>query len=474
MQMHKNEELIFLPSGDPPLIGMFSLLSITPAPEAANTNMLWPLMLQVLLIVLNAFFAMSEIAVISVREGKVKRMAEEGDKRAKSLERLIAVPARFLSTIQIGITLAGFLGSAFAADRFAQPLSDQLAKIGLMVPSTVSVVLITLILSYFTLIFGELVPKRLAMQNSEKIALGVAGVLSLIATLFRPIVWLLTASTNGVLRLLRVDPSASEEQASEEEIRLMVSLGEESGTIEHEEKQLIENVFEFNNKTAEEVMVHRTDMVAFSIEDTHEEILQTIEESGLSRFPVYEEDVDNIVGVLRARDYFVSRLGNTPKPLQQLLLPPFFVPETVRTDMLLRGMQKRNAHMAIVLDEYGGTSGLVTMEDLLEELVGNIYDEGDEHDPSMEEVEPGVWRMPGFTEVDELAELFDMDFEEEDVDTLGGLVFKALDEIPEDGTTPQVQIHGLNIRVEQIEDRRVEWALVSLCQPQELAAVKGE
>lgn len=463
-----------MPSGDPPLIGMMSTLSTMSTSDPTNPSMLGPFLLQIVLIVLNAFFAMSEIAVISIREAKVRRLAEDGDKRAKSLERLVAVPARFLSTIQIGITLAGFLGSAFAADRFAQPLSDQLAKIGLYVPSTVSVVLITLILSYFTLIFGELVPKRLAMQNSEKIALGVSGILSLIASVFKPIVWLLTVSTNGVLRLLGIDPQAAEEQASEEEIRLMVSLGEETGTIEHEEKQLIENVFEFNNKTAEEVMVHRTDMVAFSVDDTHKEILQTIEESGLSRFPVYEEDVDNIIGVLRARDYFVSRLGNSPKPLRELLLPPFFVPETVRTDMLLRGMQKRNAHMAIVLDEYGGTSGLVTMEDLLEELVGNIYDESDEQDPSMEEVEPGVWRMPGFTEIDDLEDIFDMTFDEEDVDTLGGLVFKALDEIPEDGTTPQVNIHGLNIQVELIEDRRVEWALVRRCPQADGSASKDE
>lgn len=455
-----------MPAGDPPLIGPLLLQMINPTTAVANTQsgLLGPLILQIALILINAFFAMSEIAVLSMREGKIRRMGEEGDKRAQKLEKLLNVPARFLATIQVGVTLAGFLGSAFAADRFAAPLAAWMVRIGIPAPestlATLSLVAITLVLSYFTLIFGELVPKRLAMQKTEKIAMGVAGILTFIASISRPVVWLLTVSTNGVLRLMGIDPQMSEEQASEEEIRLMVSLGEQSGAIEHDEKQMIENVFEFNNKTAEEVMVHRTDMVAFSMEDTHEEILQTIEESGLSRFPVYEDDVDNIIGVLRARDYFVSRLGHSPKPLKDLLLPPFFVPETVRTDMLLRGMQRRNSHMAIVLDEYGGTSGLVTMEDLLEELVGNIYDESDTLDPTVEEVEPGIWHMPGFTTVDELEEIFDIEIDEMDVDTLGGLVFKALDAIPEDGTQPEVTIHGLNIQVELIEDRRVEWALV--------------
>ena len=262
-------------------------------------------------------------------------------------------------------------------------------------------------------------------------------------------------------RLLR-----REDQVSEDNIMAMVEEGEESGAIQSNEKELIENVFEFNNMTARDVMVHRTDMVTLSLDDDEGEIINTIRQSGLSRFPVYEEDVDDIIGVLTAREYLLNFRLAQPKPMKELLRPAYFVPETVSADVLFRDMQGKKTHMALVVDEYGGTSGLVTLEDLLEELVGNIYDEFDpQEELDMIRLDDGRWRVSGSADLEELAEAmgFDLPEEEElDYDTLGGLVFSQLSVIPEDGSRPTVEVLGLRIQVEDLCDRRVEWATVEL------------
>ena len=337
----------------------------------------------VILILINAFFAAAEIAVISLSETKLRKQAEEGDKKAKKLLVLMQAPDSFLSAIQIAITLAGFLSSAFAADSFSDPLVHWLTvdkgftAIPTSTLNTIMVVLITIVLSYFSLVLGELVPKRIAMKKTEAVARFTVGAVTSVAAVFRPVIWLLSKSTNGVLRALHIDPKADEEDVSEDEIRMMVDLGEERGAIESNEKELIDNIFEFNNTTAEDVMIHRTDMVMLWVEDTREEILATIRSSGLSRFPVYEENADDIIGILSTREYLLNAQAEAPKPMRELLRPAYFVPESVRTDVLFRDMQSKKVHMSIVVDEYGGTSGLVTMEDLLEEIVGNIYDEFD-------------------------------------------------------------------------------------------------
>ena len=287
---------------------------------------IWPqLLLQVVLIALNAFFAATEFAVVSLNENHLRRDAEEGDKKAQKLLKIVESPTRFLSTIQIGITLAGFLGSAFAADNFAGRLTDWAVDIwGLDAAAagavnTLSVVVITIVLSFFTLVFGELVPKRVAMRKTEQVARFSCGVVSALAQVMRPIIWLLTVSTNGVLRLLRIDPNAQEEEVSEEEIRMMVDIGEEKGAIERDERDMIENIFEFNNRTAEDVMIHRTDVVMLWVNDTDEEIEKTIRETGLSRYPVYEEDADDIIGILNSRNYFLNARNKAPKPLRGVL-----------------------------------------------------------------------------------------------------------------------------------------------------------
>ena len=439
-----------------------------------SSDPIWPqLLLQLVLIMVNAYFAATEIAVISLNENILRRQAEDGDKKAARLLKIVETPTRFLSTIQIGITLAGFLGSAFAADNFAGRIRDwavvkwQLDASAAAAVNTLAVVLITIILSFFTLVLGELVPKRVAMQKAEQVARFTCGVVSGLAAVMRPLIWLLTVSTNGVLRLLHIDPNAEEDQVSEEEIRMMVDIGEEKGAIESGEKEMIENIFEFNNMTAEEVMIHRTDVVMLWAQDTAEEIIRTIRETGLTRFPVYEEDADDVVGILNTRTYLLNAREEHPKPLRDLLKPAYFVPESVRTDALFRDMQAKKIHMAIVVDEYGGTSGIITMEDLLEEIVGNIYDEFDPQDE--QEIIPlgeNLWRIAGSAELEEVAEALDVELpEDEEYDTLGGLVFAQLAVIPEDGSHPEVDACGLHIRVEELSDRRVEWATVSKLEP---------
>ena len=427
------------------------------------------LLIVLLLILVNAFFAAAEIALISLNDAKVRHEAEDGDRKARRLLKLVDNPTQFLSTIQIAITLAGFLASAFAADTFSDRLVDWL--IGVRgwhadphLLNTLSLILITLILSYFTLVLGELVPKRIAMAKAEKVTDLTAGTVLAAGVICRPFVWLLTVSTNGLLRLFHIDPNDNAEQVSEEEIRLMVDIGEEKGAIETAEKEMIENIFEFNNITAEDVMVHRKDMVVVWLDDTDAEIMERICESGLSRFPVIGEDVDDVRGVLRTREYLINAQSADPKPLLSLIAPAFLVPETVAADDLFRDMQARKEHMAIVVDEYGGTSGLVTMEDLLEEIVGNIYDEFDQEEETvLQELKDGWWRASGSCEIEQLRDVVGLSLPEdgeEEFDTLGGLIFSCMNEIPADGSKPELTAYGLEIKVEEIADRRVEWARV--------------
>ncbi len=440
-----------------------------------SSDPIWPqLFLQAVLIFVNAFFAATEMSVISLNDNLLRKQAEEGDEKAQKLLKVVESPTRFLSTIQIGITLAGYLGSAFAAGNFATRISDwaagQFALSGatLGLVNTLSVILITVVLSFFTLVFGELVPKRIAMQKGERIANMACGVILSISTIMRPVIWLLTISTNGVLRLLHIDPNAESEEVSEEEIRMMVDIGEERGAIETGERQMIENIFEFNNMTAEDVMIHRTDVVMLWADDSDEEIVRTIEETGLSRYPVYEEDADDVIGILNSRDYFLNARREEPRPVRELLRTAYFVPESVRTDVLFRDMQDKKVHLAIVVDEYGGTSGIITMEDLLEEIVGKIYDEFDPQDEQeITQLEPNLWRVSGSVDLEDLADELDVKIpEDEEYDTLAGLIFAQFTTIPEDGSQPEADVFGLHLKVEKLEDRRIEWALVSKQEPE--------
>ena len=440
------------------------------------------LLLQVILILLNAFFASTEIALLSLNSTRIKKMAEEGDKKAGHLLKILDEPTGFLSTIQIGITLAGFLGSAFAAENFSSRITDwivndrQVTVVPPDVINVISVILITLILSYFTLVLGELVPKRIAMQKPEKVARFACFVIRVLEKIAHPLIWFLTISTNAVLRLFHINPNKEDEKVSEDEIMLMVDLGEEKGTIESNEKVLIENVFQFTDLTAEDVMVHRTDIKFLWLDNTEEEIIQTIQESGLSRFPVCGEDKDDVKGLLMARDFLLNRYRATPLSLLQLLRPAYFVPESIKADALFHNMQNQKNHMAIVVDEYGGTSGLVTMEDLLEKLVGNIYDELDpQEENGILPLEENLWKIEGSTKLEDIGEALDMEMpEDEDFDTLNGLVMDSLGIIPEEGDQPVLDVMGLHIQILEVKEHRIEWALVSKKNVVEPADTKQE
>lgn len=427
------------------------------------------LLLQVILILLNAFFAAAEIAVISLNTSKLRKSAEDGDKTCARLLKLVEEPSGFLSTIQIGITLAGFLGSAFAADNFSGYLVDWVYKdlgfhsLPVSVLDTLSVIVITIILSYFTLIFGELVPKRIAMQKSFAVAKFVYRVVSFVALIMKPAVAFLSLSTNLVLKMFGMKTEAEEETVTEDEIRLMVELGEENGSIDSDEKEWIQNVLEFNDTIVRNCMTHESEIIAISADATDEEITQLITESGTSRYPVYQNDLHDIIGVLNARTFLLSRANGEKTNIRKLLRPAYFIPETVHASTLFRDMQKQKLHIAIVVDEYGDTSGIVTLEDLVEEIFGNIYDEFDENEPAeIEQLKENLWRVTGTADVDDIAKELDIDLpESSDYTTLGGMVFSNLKTIPKDGTTVDLDVGDIHIHVDAISRRRIQSALVS-------------
>ena len=426
-----------------------------------------PLLLQLALILLNGWFAATEAAILSLNDARLRRDAEDGDPVAARLLKLSESPQKYLSTLQVCITLAGFMGSAFAARTFASRLAGAFVRLGVTMSAgaleNLCVVLVTLILAYVTLVLGMLVPKRIAMHHPEKAARLTVRVLHVCAAVFRPVVWLLTVSTGGILRLIGIDPNAEPEEVTEEEIRMMVDMGGETGAIEETEKEMIENIFEFNNRTAEDVMTHRTGVTSIWVGADQDDILKTIRESGLSRFPVYDEDMDDIVGTLNARSFLLNAATGSPRKFRELLHEAYFVPETVQADQLFRNMQMKKVHMAIVLDEYGGMSGIVTMEDLLEEIVGNIYDEFDpQTEAEIVQLSDDTWRISGAAALEDVAEALDIGLPlEEEYDTLGGLIFNQFTTIPQDGSTPEVEVEGLRIQVEKIEDHRVESAIVT-------------
>jgi len=428
--------------------------------------LLWQLLLQLFLIILNAVFACAEIAVISINDAKLERLSETGNKRAKRLMSLTSQPAKFLATIQVGITLAGFLGSAFAADNFAARLMKWFVTIGVTLPmsvlNTISVVVITLVLSYITLVLGELVPKRIAMQKAEAIGFGMSGVIYVLSKMFKPLVWFLTVSTNGVLRLLGIDPNAGAEQMTEEEIRIMVDAGSEKGAIDKEEREFINNLFDFDDITAEKIMTHRMDVSMLWIEEDDEEWEKTIQGSRYSIYPVCEDSKDNVVGVLNTKDYFRLKDRSRESILQNAVKPAQFVPESVRADVLLRNMRKNHNHFAIIVDEYGGMSGIVTINDLLEQLVGDLNDNGNEVEKNLliEQIDSSTWSVSGIALLDEVAKAVGVDLPCDEYDTFAGFVLSLLGNIPENGSTPEVEEYGLNIRITSVQNRRIETAII--------------
>lgn len=423
-----------------------------------SDSILPQLLLQLVLIAVNALFAATEIAVISLNETKVRRMAEGGDRKAAKMLRMVTEPTGFLSTIQICITLAGFLGSAFAADNFSDKLVNWLindCEVSGVSPSaldTISVIIITLVLSYFTLVLGELVPKRIAMKRSESIARTVSGLMIGMTTVLRPIIWLLTVSTNGVLRLCGIDPEDNAEEVSEEEIIMMLDEGEEAGSIESGEKELIKNVFSLNDTTAEDVMVHRSQVAFLKRDDARTTLLNEIAESGYSRFPVYGENIDDIVGILYAKTYLTAQSRGERCEMKDFLMPPRFVHASTHINRILLDMQREHAHMAVVVDDYGGVIGIITLEDILEELVGEIWDESDEVIENIRERSDGSYDINGSTRLSDMCESVGCSIDS-NADTVGGWVTEMLGGIPESGES--FECGGMHVTVESTDERRV-------------------
>lgn len=430
-------------------------------------NIILALLLQVVLIALNAVFACAEIAIISINEAKLEKMAEEGNKKAKKLLKLKSDPAKFLATIQVAITLAGFLGSAFAAENFSDPIVNLLLKAGIATAATAelfetaAVIVITLILSYFTLIFGELVPKRVAMKKTESIALGLAGFLTAISKFFRLIVWMLTVSTNGVLRLFGINPTEEEEEVSEEDIRLMVETGSEQGAIDEQEQIMIQNVFEFDDLCVSDFATHRMDVIALSDEDGIEKWDEIIRETYHSCFPIYSESVDNIVGVLNSKAYLRLEEKSLENVMEKAVKPAYFVPANLKADVLFKQMKETKNNFAVVLDEYGGVMGIVTIKDILEQIVGDFNTTDDDGEPVVETddfvmIAEDVWEIPGSLFIDEVNERLDVKLPTDEYDTVGGLVFGAYGSVPVDGTTFELDIENVHFEVTQICEHRIE------------------
>ncbi len=412
-----------------------------------------------ILILVNAFFAATEISFISINDAKIEKQAKEGNKKAKQIRKMLKEPSKFLATIQIGITLAGFLSSAFAADAFADrlaPVLENLIPLGLSVWKSISIVIITMILSYFSLVFGELVPKRLGMRNAEKIAFATIGIVRGISVFTAPFVKLLTASTNGISKLFGISET-DEEIVTEEEIRMMVDVGEEKGSIEEEEKELINNVFEFNDKVVSEVMIHRKDIYAIDISSDISDILKELDEYKYSRIPVYEENVDNIVGLLFIKDLLANVNKKEKVKISNLLREAYFVSENKPINELFRDLQRNKHQLAIVLDEYGGTAGLITMEDIIEELVGNIFDEYDEEEKDYEKIDDNTYMINGSVSIHDLRKILNVAIPEGEYDTLSGYLIEELGRIPDDDEKPVIETEKVTYKIEEYEDKRIVW-----------------
>lgn len=433
-----------------------------PGPNTA-TSLILKIVLLLVLILINAFFAMSEIAIISLNDAKLEKQAQEGNKKAKKLLKLTSNPSKFLSTIQIGVTLAGFLSSASASQSFVEMLSGALSSVAdvINIPMSVvegfSLVVITLITSYFSLVLGELVPKRVAMYNPEKISFRIAGILTFVAAVTKPFVKVLSLSVNAILRLIGIDPNSEPEEVTEEEIRMMVDVGGEKGVIEDTQKEMINNIFEFDDIDAGDIMTHRTDVSAVEINDPIQDVVEIAEKEGYSRIPVYEESLDKIIGIVYIKDLIGYIGSSVPKQenLRKIMREPYFVPESMKCGMLFQEMTARRVQMAVVVDEYGGTAGIVTLEDLLESIVGNIQDEYDNEEEDFSVIDETTFTVDGTTPIDEVNEHVGVNLPEDEYDTIGGFVISLLGYLPNDGEMNELDYKNLHFTILNLEDKRI-------------------
>ena len=416
------------------------------------------LLLLALLTMVNAFFACAEMAIVSVNKTKIGILADEGSKKAKTVQKLLQEPTRFLSTIQVAITLAGFFSSASAATGISEVLGAYLQRLGIPYGNQISFVGVTVILAFVTLVFGELVPKRIALQKAESISMFVVGPVGVVSIIAAPFVKLLSLSTNLVLRITGMHHEQLEEKVSEEEIRSMIESGKEHGVFNETEQDMIESIFEFDDKLASEVMTSRTDVYAVDINEPLESYLDEMLETRHSRVPVYDEDIDNIVGVLYIKDFLLEarKVGFEKVEVKKLLHRPYFVPETRNIDELFQDMQRAKQYIAVLIDEYGGFSGIVTMEDLAEEVMGPIEDQGDDDEPRIIKIDNSTYILEGLVTIDDLNDELGTEIESENHDTVSGLLMDEIGTIPEENDRRTVQLGNLTFSILEIRERRIE------------------
>jgi len=425
-----------------------------------DSSDLWTQILLIFVLIgANAFFAASEMAIVSVRQARLKPLIDDGNKAAMIVSKFLEEPSKLLATIQIGITFAGFLASAIGAQTLSNSLSVFLKNLNIPVISTsagvIATLTVTAAIGFFTLVLGELVPKRLALEKSEKIAMTVAKPIRVLSKITAPAVKMLSFTTNLVARMLGGSNTVDNSQITEEEIRLMINVGEEKGIFQETETNMINSIFEFDDTAAKEVMTPRNHIIAIDVESSVDEILEIIVEENFSRIPVYENSIDNIIGLLYVKDLFALIKKNTEWEisLKDLIRPAFFVPEYKKIDELFKEMQKSKTHIAIVIDEYGGTAGLITIEDLLEEIVGNIFDEYDEVVLEYEQIDDNTYLVSGMLSVSEINDIMHVDLPEEEFDTISGMVLSLSGKMPEVGD--EVQLDDVFFRIEEVDDKRI-------------------
>ena len=430
-------------------------------------NYIIPIIIQILLITANALFAAAEIATISINQVKLDKLADDGNKKAKKLLKLRKNSSKFLSTIQVAITFAALLGSAFAADSFAAPLTAWFNSLpfminsGIQIPQTVFLIAVTLILSFFSIVFGELVPKRIAMKYTENVAFGLLGLLKFVSIVFAPFVWILTKTTNLILRIFKIKPDEEEEAPSEEELRLMLDTSSEHGEINTLENEMIQNIFEFDDISISEVFTHRKKVSFLNKEDSIDDWKKTITETRHSYYPICGETVDDIVAILSTKKFFRFECKNKAMAMRLASEKPYFVPENMKADVLFNNMKERKNYFAVVVDEYGGINGVITMHDLLELLVGDMDDKEDDVIIEIEQISDTEWRVLGLASIEELNETLDINIADEDCDTFSGYILSLLGEIPEDGSTFELETEELIIKVESVIDHTIDSTVVS-------------
>lgn len=430
---------------------------------SSESNILIQLILIVVLTATNAFFAAAEMAIVSLNKTKIKSLAQSGNKKAMLLKKLMDEPSKLLATIQVGITLAGFLSSASAATGIASKLSYYLKDFNIPYTEQISIVVITILLSYITLVFGELFPKRIALQKSETIAMIAVKPILFVSKFTSPFVKLLSASTNFLVKIFGLNSAPSEEEVSIEEIKSLVKAGEETGIINPTEKDMITSIFEFDDTLAKEVMTPKPKVCLVDIDEPTDNYLDKLLEEKYSRIPVYKDSIDNIVGILYLKDLFIhaKQHGFDNLKIDNILHPPYFVPENKNIQDLFLELQSSKNHMAILIDEYGAFTGIVTLEDLIEEIMGEIDDEYDDViEPKYTKINDNSYIVSGLLTLEELNEEFNLKLESEDCDTIGGYLIDKIGRIPSINEEINIPIDDVTFKVAEIEDKRISKILL--------------